>query len=271
VRVDLSVLVNQPGTTYPHTNKDRRISVGATRDVQIPLQADCTIAPAASGLLVVVGLVLLIACANVASMLLARASARRREIGIRLAIGASRGRLVRQLLTESPAMALVGGLGGIVLAWGGIRLLTTMDLPIAIPVSLDLRIDARALVFTPAVTMLAAAVAGLAPALKSTKADLVADLKGEASTVRVGRRRWSPRDVLVAGQMAVTAMLLIVAALLGRGLMAAQRLAVGFRTDGLAIVSTDASVIGYDDARGRGSRAPSGWSRSCWRRSACTA
>ncbi len=251
VRADLSALMNQLEATYPQTNKDRRISVVATRDVHILPQADRAVTPAAAALLVVVGLVLLIACANVASMLLARASARRREIGIRLAIGASRGRLVRQLLTESVALALAGGVGGVLLAWGGIRMLTTMDLPLPIPVALDLRIDARVLVFTLAVTIVAAAAAGLAPALKSTRTDLVADLKGEAGTVRVGRRRWSLRDALVAGQMAITAMLLIVAALLGRGLMAAQQLAVGFHTDGLAIVSTDLSIAGYDDARGQ--------------------
>ncbi len=251
VQANLSLLMSQLATAYPQTDKDRQLSAVATSSVHIHPEADRILTPVATGLLVVVGLVLLIACANVASMLLARASARQREIGIRLAIGASRARLIRQLLTESLSLALVGGAAGVLLALGCVRLITTMSLPIPVPVSLDLRIDTRVLLFTLAVTMLAAVVAGLAPALRSTKADLVADLKGEAGAVRVGRRRWTLRDGLVAGQMAVTTLLLVVAALLVRGLIAAQQESVGFRTEGLAIVSTDSSLAGYDSARGQ--------------------
>jgi ABC-type antimicrobial peptide transport system permease subunit len=119
--------------------------------------------------MLVVGLVLVIACANVASMLLARASGRQKEIGIRLAIGASRRRIVQQLLSETLVLAALGGVAAIALAWMLMRLMLSIPLPIPIPVSFALRIDMRVVLFTSGVAALAALVAGLAPALKSTR------------------------------------------------------------------------------------------------------
>jgi putative ABC transport system permease protein len=199
--------------------------------------------------MVVVGLVLLIACANVASMLLARASGRQREIGIRLAVGASRGRLVRQLLTESFVMAALGAVGGILLAWWSTSIVASINPPLPFPLALNLRIDARVLAFTMAATCAAALLAGLAPAVQASKTDVVADLRGEGALSR--RRRWALRDALVAGQMAVTAALLVVATLLTRTLIAAERTNVGFQVDKLAVVSTDTAMVQYPEPRSR--------------------
>src|SRR5262249_10569458 len=161
------------------TNKDRDFNVLPTSSVHIHPMADRTLLPIALGLMVVVGLVLLIACANVASMLLARASGRQKEIGIRLAIGASRARLVQQLVTESVVLAAFGAAGGGALAWLMTRGVANIQLPIPIPLSFEMHMDTRVLWFTLAVTLLAAIVSGLAPALKATRPNLVNELKGD--------------------------------------------------------------------------------------------
>ena len=211
--------------------------------------ADRALKPIGLGLMLVVGLVLVIACANVASMLLARASGRQKEIGIRLAIGASRRRLIQQLLSESIVMASIGAAAGVAVAWAMTRLAMSISLPIPIPLSFALRIDGRVLLFTAGVTMLAALVAGLAPALKATRPNLVNELKSDVSATQAGGRRWTLRDGLVVTQIAVTMVLLVAAGLLTRSLMAAQHVDIGFRTGGLAIVSTEMGMLGYDDGR----------------------
>ncbi|HVB38066.1 MAG TPA: ABC transporter permease, partial [Vicinamibacterales bacterium] len=247
---NLNVLMRGIDAANPDTNKNRSIDVIASSSVRIHPDADRLLRPIGIGLMVVVGLVLLIACANVASMLLARASARHREIGIRLAIGASRRRLVQQLLTESLVTAALGAACGLALAWALIHAAMGVTLPIPIPLTFDLQIDGRALLFTTAVTALAGLLAGLAPALQSARTALTADLKGEEGATKVGRR-WTLRDGLVAGQMAVTMLLLVMAGLLTRGLVAAQHVNVGFHPGGLAIVSTELEMAGYDAARSK--------------------
>jgi predicted permease len=250
-RANLEVMAAQLRDAHPQTNKDRRIAVMRASEVRVHPLADRALLPVGAGLMVAVGLVLLIACANVASMLLARATSRQREISIRLAIGASRGRLVRQLLTESVILSLAGATAGVLLAAWFTRFVSTLELPIPIPVALDLRIDGRVLLFTLVISTLAGVLAGLAPALKASSRSLSGDLRGESASADVAGRRWTLRDALVGTQIAVTVVLLVVAGLLTRSLAAAQQVDLGFETSGLAIVSADVNMLRYDEARSR--------------------
>jgi len=246
---DLNVIMQQLAADHPQTNKDRRVATVPSAKVHLHPDADRALLPIAAGLMVVVGLVLIVACANVASMLLARASGRQKEIGIRLAIGASRRRIAAQMLTESAVMASLGAAAGVALGWALTQLALSIKLPIPIPLAFALRIDGRVLAFTTGVTLLAAFVAGLVPALKATRPNLVSELKGDANAASVGRHRWTLRDGLVAAQIAVTTVLLVTSGLLTRSLIAAQATGLGFEPRGLAILSTELGLIGYDDGR----------------------
>ncbi|HSC29220.1 MAG TPA: ABC transporter permease [Vicinamibacterales bacterium] len=246
---NLQLIMGQLGSEYPKTNERRPIAVAG--GVRIHPQADRMLWPIAAGLMIGIGLVLLVACANVANMLLARASGRRREIGIRLAIGASRMRLVRQLVTESLVLAALGAAAGVGIAALLLRLLDAMPLPLPVPLALALRIDGRVLLFTTAVASLAGLVAGLAPALRATRPDVVSDLKGDAASAKTAGRRWTLRDGLVALQTAVTLVLLVSAALLTRSILEAQRVDLGFRQNGLVALGAELSLIGYDEPQSR--------------------
>ena len=189
-------------------------------------------------LLAVVGLVLLIACANVANLLLARAATRRREIAIRLALGASRPRLVRQLITESMALALLGGaLGLFVAAW-------TADLlpgffPAEDTALLDLSLDWRVLGFTAGVSLLTGLVFGLAPALQASRPDLLMALKDDAGGKSQGLRRFGLRNLLVVAQIALALLLLVGAGLFIRSLRNALSLDPGFDPNNLLLASLE--------------------------------
>jgi predicted permease len=248
-RAAIDLVAARLRTEHPQTNKDRKITVRPVADTRLHPEADRMLAWVVAGTMLAVGLVLVIACANVAGMLLARAAARQREIAIRLAVGASRGRLVRQLLTESLILGALGAGVGVLLASWLTRLLSTFQLPIPMALSINLQLDARVLGFTAGVALLTGVLAGLAPALRATRANLVWDLKGDNAGGRLGGGRWTMRDVLVVGQMAVTIVLLVTAGLLVRSLSAAQKADVGFATDGLAIVSADTGMLRYTPER----------------------
>ena len=203
-----------------------------------------------SGLLAVVGaLVLLLACVNLANLLLARATERRKEIGIRLAIGASRGQLVRQLLTESVMLSLAGGAVGLFLATWTNHLISSIRLPTDIALLFDLRIDWRVLVFTLALSVLTGMAFSLIPALQASKPELVPALKDESSMA--GFRRSRLRNGLVIAQVALSLVLLISAGLIVRSLQAAQRMRPGFNPQNAVALSFDLGLQGYDDAKGR--------------------
>jgi predicted permease len=233
------------------TNKDRRMAAIPTKDVRLLVpQAGGVLSIGAAGLMTIVGLVLLIACANVAGMLLARASARRREISLRLAIGASRGRLIQQLLVEGALLGLLGAIAAVALASALIQGIGTLPLPLPVNVAFDLRIDGRVLAFSLIVAAATGLLAGLLPALKASSPSLVADLRGDTPSGKVGGRRWHLRDALVVSQVALTAVLLIVAGLLLRSLGASQRADVGFDARGLAAVAFDTDMVRYEPDRG---------------------
>ena len=248
---NVALIGRQLAEANPQTNKDRRMSAVPTTEVRLLVpQASGIMSMGAAGLMSVVGLVLLIACANVAGMLLARASARRREIGVRLAIGASRARLVRQLLVEGLVLGLLGAAASLACAWVVIRSLAAIELPLPVEISLDLGLDWRVLAFAVAASGISGVLASLLPALKASSPNLVADLRGEAPAGRVGARRFALRDVLVVTQVAFTAVLLVVAGLLLRSLAESQRADVGFPTEGLALISFDTDMVRYTPERG---------------------
>ena len=198
-------------------------------------------------LIAVVGLVLLLACTNLANLLLAHATERRKEIAIRLAIGAGRWRLVRQLLTESVALAALGGAFGLALAYWLVDAVMAFKPPLGIPLTTELHLDARVLLFTIAVSLLTGVVFGLLPALQATKPELVPALKDETS-IGGYRRSWL-RSGLVVMQVALSLVLLICAGLVLRGLQNAQRLSPGMVAQGAVEMSFDLGLQGYDGPR----------------------
>ena len=215
--------------------------------------ADAVLLPVGAAAMGLVGLVLLIACANVASLLLARASARRREIGIRMAIGASRGRVVRQLLAESACSAFSAALAG---RGPGRGCGSAPDgRSLARPGAGEPSTCAstlRVLAFTFGVAVLAGLLAGLAPALRASRPNLVTELRGDTAPQDSSGRWLTFRDVLVAGQMAVTFVLLVTAGLVGRSLLVSKRASLGFEPEGIAVVSTDPSMLRYTPERSSG-------------------
>jgi predicted permease len=196
----------------------------------------------------IVGLLLLVTCVNVAGMLLARGAERRREIGVRLAIGAGRGRLVRQLVTESLLLFAVGGTAGTLVAHWASRLFLAVDLPIPVPLAVDLGVDPRVLGFTLAVTLVTGLVFGLAPALQATRFDLVSSLKDDAASD--GPRRLRLRSALVVAQVAVALLLLIGAGLFLRALDRAASIDPGFRAEDVHLATLDLSLHGYGEETG---------------------
>ena len=195
----------------------------------------------------VVALLLLIACVNVANLFLARARGRWREMSVRLSLGARRGRLVRQLLTESVLFSLLAGGAGLALAWFVTGMANRIRLPMDIQIDPNLRINATVLIFTMAVSLLTGIMFGLAPALQATRPSLVPALKGEAPAGG-GKSRMS-RGLVVA-QLALSLTLLVVAGLFGRSLRNATTIDKGFNSDNLLTAGLDVGLLGYDRARG---------------------
>jgi predicted permease len=199
-------------------------------------------------LMAVVALTLLMACANLAGLLLARATARRREISLRMAVGAGRGRLVRQLLVEGAVLSVFGMLAGLALAWWGVRalvaLVSTSSAPIPVAVSPDLRI----LGFTAAVSLVTTLLFALAPAIRATRVDVTSALKDEAQAA--GHRRFGAGRVLVAVQVAVALVLLCGATLFTRSLANLHALPLGFKPQGIVLFDLSPGKSGYDEVHG---------------------
>jgi len=200
-------------------------------------------------LLTLSGLVLLIASVNVATMLLARAVVRRREIAVRLALGAERGRLIRQLLTESVTLFLMGGAAGTLIAVWGTRLLGRIDLPVDMPMALDLAPDGRALAVTMVVALLTGIGFGLAPALQASRLDFAVTLRGDTSGG--GRSRSRLRNSLIIGQVALSLVLLSASGLFVRALDRGHRIDPGFDVSNVATTALNVGTAGYSDVRAR--------------------
>jgi predicted permease len=199
--------------------------------------------------MVVAGLVLLIACVNLAGLLLARAADRRREIAVRLALGASQGQLLRQLLTESLLLSVAGGAVGVLLAYWLTALVNAWRPPLDVPIMPRVEIEMHVLLFATAVSLLSAFLFGLAPALQSVRASLTGAIKNDAPSEKL--RRLNLRDVLVTVQVALSVVLLIGSILVMRSLQHALSLNLGFEPEHAAILSLDLTGQGYDEQRGR--------------------
>ena len=241
-------------TEYPATNKSAIASVVPASDIRFHPMLDGYVKAASAGLLAAVGLVLLVACANVANLLLARGAARQRELAIRAAVGADRRRLVAQMLAESLVLAGIGGALGLAVAWWGGRALSGFGTDVfPMPVAFDFSIDLTVLGFALAVSVATALVFGLVPALSSSNLDLVPSLKdvpeGDA------RRRLTLKNALVVGQLALSLVLLVTGALLARGLLAARNTDLGFDPDAVSSLSFNLQMNGYDVDRAAAFRA----------------
>ena len=250
----MKTVASQLEKAYPDVNKERSVallSLEAAKSVGLAGPGNENAAQNVSLLLLVAaGSILLIACANVANLLLARATTRQREMAVRLALGAGRGRIVRQLLTESILLALLGGLGGVVLAyWLGDVLLSLIP-PTPVPLALSPQPDVRVLLFALMLAIISGVVFGLAPALQTARWDLTQGLRERASSAGGGTSRWNLRNLLVIAQIAVSLLLLIGSALFLKAFHKAQAIDPGFRAENLAILTVDPGLAGYDKTRG---------------------
>jgi predicted permease len=248
-QAELQTIARNLERAYPDTNRGRNAL--AMPELEARMRADPDDALQTAIILAIAGLVLLIACANVASLLLSRARARSREIAIRLAIGASRARLLRQLLTESLLLALAGGVAGLGLAMLGIQFFSTIRLPTALPVWLVAHLDLRVLLFCLAASALSGVVFGIAPALHTLRTDLSGTLKAGDAALSGKRRRFQMRNILVIGQVAVSMLLLVIAGLLVKDFANATGFTAGFRTDHVLLLTLDPSLVGYQEPQGR--------------------
>ena len=195
----------------------------------------------------IVGLVLLIACVNLSGMLLARAAARRREIAVRLAIGASRWRLARQLIAETSVLFLAGAAGGIVLSVWLRNLLLAVLPTLPVPIGLEMPVDLRVLAFTTGLSIVAAVLCGLAPALQATRADLVPALKADSAQ---GGGRLRLRSAFLVGQVALSMLLVLTAGLFLRSLGRAASAPIGFDASNVDVLMLDLSLARYTEETG---------------------
>ncbi|MGD0693794.1 MAG: ABC transporter permease [Terriglobia bacterium] len=245
-QANLQVLSEQLAHSFPETNKDLVAITYPAALIPGPFRGFLSIITAA--LMAMVGLVLLIACANAANLLLAQACGRGREMAVRSALGASRWALVRQALAESVLLGFLGGVAGLLLAAVAAPLLLRLEPP-GIPIALEMPIDWRVLSFTLAVSVITGIVFGLAPALRTSRLDLVSGLKD--GTPGSGQTRSRLRSILVTAQVAVCLVLLIGAGLCLRSLANAQSIDPGFDTNNALVASLNVETSGYNEARGR--------------------
>jgi putative ABC transport system permease protein len=242
-QAELNALASALEKEYPDTNRgqgvlvrtelDRRIQQAPVDSMLIALMTSLSLC------------VLLVACANVAGLQLSRARARTREIAVRLAIGAKRSNLIRQLLTESLLVALMGGAAGIVIAYGGVRFLDRISIPTDIPIVISPQLDGRVLLVALFASLASTLFFGLAPAIGSSRVSLVPALKAVDADSAGGRRRLVGRNLLVIGQIAVSLMLLSASGYMFRGISWILSAGPGYRVDHLLSATYDPTLIGY--------------------------
>jgi len=251
----LKSLSAQLEQAYPAENKNQLLTAHALSRVSIstsPQNGD-DLGGLFAMLTGMAAIVLVVACLNLANMMLARGTARRKEIAMRLALGGGRGRIVRQLLTEALMLSLVGGAFGLLLGYWGVNLLVATLLPLSpVPIAFDGSPDVRVMAATLAFCVFSTVVFGLGPAWKLSRTNVVPDLKEQIGEDSRKRLRWfSSRNLLVATQIALSLGLLSTAGLFTRGAMKAGQADPGYRYEGQVLASVDTSLSGYDETQAR--------------------
>jgi len=246
VAAELSTLASRFEKNYPATDKDN--SFVFEQAGSLPPRERNTVLIFLAALSVVVLLVLAIACANVANLLFAQAAGRQREMAVRLALGATRGRLRRQLLAESVLLAIGGGTLGTLLSLWATRGLSALHLPAPVPLNVGLDVDWRVLVYSFALSVVCGLMLGMAPAWAASRPRLANALRGEDALAR-GGKRFSLRNLLVVGQIAMSLVLLCVTGLFLRSLQSASAIDIGFRPQRLLVLSVDPRINGYTAQR----------------------
>ena len=245
----MQTLAKQLEREYPNDNRERSIKALPLTQSLINPNARDNILSVSQLLMTIVGLVLLIACANIANLLLVRSASRRKEIAVRLSIGASGGRLIRQLLTESILLALLGGGVGLLVAGWGKSVLWSFRPPFLRQGDLNISIDTNVVLFTLVISVLTGVLFGLAPALQSLHPDLVSELKERASQAARSTSRFNLRNALVVAQVAFSLVALIGAGLFLRSMQQAQNADLGFASKKLGVMSVNPGGQGYTPAR----------------------
>ena len=248
-QAEASSIMAQLEREHPQFNEGRRLRI--VQAWEAPFGAATVLTPVLAVLSILVMLVLVIACANVANLLLSKAVSRRREVAVRLSLGASRARLVRQLLTESLLLSLIAGSVGVVLAYWSMDVIMAFAPPVDMPLDLGIRMDPMTLVFALVVSAITGVLFGLAPALQASSPQTINALKEEGRGGSGGRTTGRLRSGLVIAQVAVCLVLLVGATLFLRSFIAAQSLSPGFEADRLVTASMDMFPSGYTGERSR--------------------
>src|SRR5258708_2411180 len=246
----VSVLGKQLEAKFPETNKTVRPRIVPERLARPEANSADQTPVVAGGFLVLVGLVLLVACVNVINLIMVRATVRQREIAVRAALGAARLRLIRQMLTESVILAMLGGLAGAVVGRICASLIGGIRLPGDLPFRFDLDFDWRVFGYIAAVALASGIGVGLLPALRASRADLNSVLREGGRGTSDGGGRQRARSVLVVAQVAVSLVLLIAAGLFVRSVQRAESIHLGFDPAHTLNATVDVAQQGYDETRG---------------------
>jgi predicted permease len=250
-QASLNVVAKRIADQHPDTEKGISVRVFPEKLARPEPDNDNTLPTVALIFIALSSLVLLVACFNVANVLLVRATVRQREMAIRAALGAGRSRLVRQYLTESLLLAFLGGGAGLLLASWAAGFLSSISLGTSLPVQFDFRPDGRVYLFAFAAVFLTGLIVGIVPALRIARTDVTSILHEGGRGSSDGPRRQFARNTLVAAQVAGSLVLLIVAGLFIRSLGKAQNINLGFDPDHVLNLSTDVNGLGFSEARGR--------------------
>ena len=247
----LKALAAHLESEYPKDNAGRSVALTPLAEAAVGANTYNQFTLAGGLMMGVVGLVLLVACVNLANLLLAQAAKREKEMSLRAALGASRSRMLRQLITESMLLALAGGAIGLVIAYWGRTALWSFRPPFIEQTGIDLTLDSRVLLFTLGVSVLTGLLFGIAPAIKASRTDLVETLKVGGRGNSVGWRSNPLRSVLVISEIALAMVALIGAGLFVRSMQNAQKTNLGFESEKLFVMGFDLGALHYEEGRGQ--------------------